>query len=47
MPQYRQFNGCCVPTRCESVWHQPQGHFVYGRLILKSIRYDFESGRAQ
>lgn len=35
-----EFNGLVLPGYGESVRHRPEGLFVYGRFILRSIRYD-------
>jgi hypothetical protein len=40
MHAFREFAGRRVPTRGEAIWHRPEGDFVYGRFVLKSIRYD-------
>ncbi len=37
---YREFEGRRVPTAGEAIWHYPEGDFVYGRLILKDIRFN-------
>lgn len=37
---YRLIDGRNVPTYGETVWHYPDGEFVYGRFTLKSIEYN-------
>jgi hypothetical protein len=40
MQEIREFDGRRVPTRGEAIWHRPEGPFVYGRMVLRSIRFD-------
>jgi len=40
MRDIREFQGRRVPTRGEAIWHRPEGDFVYGRFLLRSIRFD-------
>jgi hypothetical protein len=40
MRDIREFQGHCVPTRGEAVWYRPEGEFIYGRFLLRSIRFD-------
>ncbi len=37
---YRDMNGCNLPTYGEAVWHYPEGQFSYGRFNIKSIQYN-------
>ena len=42
---YKLINGINVPTHGETIWHYPDGEFVYGKFDLHSIEYnvsDFE-----
>lgn len=40
MREFREFEGRRLPTRGEAIWHRPEGPFVYGRMVLRSIRFD-------
>jgi hypothetical protein len=40
MRDIREFQGRHVPIRGEAIWHRPEGEFVYGRFLLRSIRFD-------
>ena len=40
MRDIREFQGRRVPTRGQAIWHRPEGEFVYGRFLLRSIRFD-------
>lgn len=40
MHDRREFQGRRVPTRGEAIWHPPEGPFVYGRFVVRSIRFD-------
>jgi len=40
MREYREFDGRRVATQGEAVFHYPEGDFVYGRFVLKQIRFD-------
>lgn len=40
MQEIREFDGRRVPTRGEAIWHRPEGPFVYGRMMLRSIQFD-------
>ncbi len=37
---YKPFDGRNIPTYGETIWHYPDGDFVYGRFYLKSIGYN-------
>ncbi len=37
---YQEINGRIVPTYGETIWHYPDGEFVYGKFRLKSIEYN-------
>ena len=37
---YREVNGRMVPTYGETIWHYPEGDFVYGKFRFKNIGYD-------
>ena len=37
---YKSMNGIDVMTYGETVWHYPDGEFVYGKFYLKSIEYN-------
>jgi hypothetical protein len=38
--EYVQINGRNIWKYGETVWHYPDGEFVYGKFILKSIEYN-------
>ncbi len=38
--EYRQINGRNIWTYGETIWHYPDGEFVYGKFTLKSIEYN-------
>ena len=38
--EYRNINGYNLPTYGETIWHYPDGEFVYGKFYLKSIAYN-------
>ena len=38
--EYTQINERNVLKYAETVWHYPDGEFVYGKFILKSIEYN-------
>jgi hypothetical protein len=40
MRDFREFDGRRVASAGEAIWHRPEGDFVYGRLVLRSIRFD-------
>jgi hypothetical protein len=40
MRNIQVFQGRRVPTRGEAIWHRPEGEFVYGRFLLRNIRFD-------
>ncbi len=43
---YKSMNGINIMTYGETIWHYPDGEFVYGKFYLKSIDYnvsDFKS----
>jgi hypothetical protein len=37
---YKMIDGRNVPTYGETIWHYPDGEFVYGKFTLKSIEYN-------
>lgn len=37
---YKLINGRNIPTYGETIWHYPEGAFVYGKFYLKSIEYN-------
>ena len=37
---YNLFGGRHVPTYGETIWHYPDGEFVYGKFTLESIEYN-------
>ncbi len=37
---YKEVNGVRVPSYGETIWHYPDGEFVYGKFNLKSIEYN-------
>jgi hypothetical protein len=39
---YQQMNGRNIMTYGETIWHYPEGEFVYGKFNLKSIEYNVE-----
>ena len=39
---YKNINGCNVPTYVELIWNYPEGDFVYGKLKLKSLIYNLQ-----
>jgi len=43
MREYREFEGRRVATRGEAIFHDPEGDFVYGRFVLKAIRFDIQT----
>ena len=43
MREYREFEGRRVATRGEAIFHYPEGDFVYGRFVLKHIRFDIQA----
>lgn len=40
---YREIQGRRVPAYGETIWHYPEGDFVYGRFRLAGIRYNLSS----
>jgi hypothetical protein len=46
MRDYREFEGRRVPTAGEAIWHYPEGDFVYGRMVLKEIRFNVSADSA-
>jgi len=40
--EYSQMNGRNIWKYGETVWHYPEGEFVYGKFTLKSIEYNVE-----
>jgi hypothetical protein len=39
---YQQMNGRNIMTYGETIWHYPDGEFVYGKFNLKSVEYNVE-----
>jgi hypothetical protein len=37
---YKQIEGRTVPTYGETIWHYPEGEFVYGQFYLSDIEYN-------
>ncbi|MHC1774581.1 MAG: DUF6544 family protein [Lentimicrobium sp.] len=37
---YKNINGINVCSNAETIWHYPEGEFVYGKFILKSVEYN-------
>ena len=37
---YKNINGINIMTYGETIWHYPDGKFVYGKFNLKSIEYN-------
>lgn len=37
---YKEFNGRKIPTYGETIWHYPEGDFIYGKFTLKEITYN-------
>jgi hypothetical protein len=37
---YKLIDGRNVPTYGETIWHYPDGEFVYGKFTLKSVGYN-------
>jgi hypothetical protein len=40
--EYKNFNGYNLLYKGDAVWHYPDGEFVYGKFILKEIKYNLE-----
>lgn len=40
MRDHRTVDGRRVPMRGEAIWHPPEGPFVYGRFVLRHLRFD-------
>ena len=38
--EYKEINGRNIWTYGETIWHYPDGEFVYGKFTLKSIEYN-------
>jgi hypothetical protein len=38
--QYAQINGMNIWKYGETIWHYPDGEFVYGKFTMKSIEYN-------
>jgi hypothetical protein len=38
--KYTQINGTNIMQYGETIWHYPDGDFVYGKFRLKSIKYN-------
>ncbi len=41
--QYSQINGVTIWKYGETIWHYPDGEFVYGKFTLKSIEYNVKA----
>ena len=37
---FKEHNGVLIPSYGETVWHYPEGDFIYGKFNLKKIEYD-------
>ncbi len=37
---YKDYNGRKVPAYGETIWHMPEGDYVYGKFNLKSVEYN-------
>ncbi|MFZ4454677.1 MAG: DUF6544 family protein [Bacteroidales bacterium] len=37
---YQEFEGRRIPTLGKTIWHYPDGEFIYGEFELKKIEYD-------
>lgn len=37
---YKERNGLTLPTYGETIWHYPEGDFVYGKFKIRSVRYN-------
>jgi len=37
---YKEFEGRKIPTVGKTIWHYPEGDFIYGVFTLKSIKYN-------
>ncbi len=37
---YKDFNGRKVPSYGETIWHMPEGDYVYGKFNLNSVEYN-------
>jgi hypothetical protein len=37
---YKEFEGRKIPTVGKTIWHYPEGDFIYGIFTLKSIKYN-------
>ncbi|MBX7041654.1 MAG: hypothetical protein K1X85_02025 [Ignavibacteria bacterium] len=37
---YKRLNGILIPTYGETIWHYPDGDFIYGKFNLTKIEYD-------
>lgn len=37
---YQDFDGRKVPAYGETIWHMPEGEFVYGKFNLKNVKYN-------
>lgn len=40
--EYKEFDGIRVPTAGKTIWHYPEGDFIYGVFKLKSIKYNIQ-----
>ena len=40
--EYKNYNGYNILYKGDAVWHYPEGEFVYGKFILKSIEYNVD-----
>ncbi|HLO90252.1 MAG TPA: DUF6544 family protein [Lentimicrobium sp.] len=40
MSNYKEIDGRKIPTIGKTIWHYPEGDFIYGEFTLKSIKYN-------
>jgi len=45
--QYKEFEGRKIPTIGKAIWNYPEGDFMYGAFILKSIKYNLITSENQ
>jgi len=43
MQDHQVIDGRRVPMRGEAIWHRPEGAFVYGRFVVRRIRFDVDA----
>lgn len=39
---YKDFDGRKIPTTGQTIWHYPEGNFIYGKFKLKRINYNIQ-----